>query len=124
MVEENFNQAVSMPSGSQFAVRCKLDFVRRAAHGLGRLVWSRHPNCMSNTQSGFFRGMVRQTLRDNGTLWLNVGDSYAGSWGNYSGENRGNGSQRKIVNGSSVPNPAYDGTEKSRPVTSGKPRWY
>lgn len=32
---------------------------------------------------------VRRTLRDDGTLWLNMGDSYAGSWGNYSGKNRG-----------------------------------
>lgn len=24
---------------------------------------------------------VRRVLRDNGTLWLNLGDSYAGSWG-------------------------------------------
>ena len=27
-----------------------------------------------------FRG-VRRVLRDDGTLWLNLGDSYAGSWG-------------------------------------------
>lgn len=26
---------------------------------------------------------VRRVLRDDGTLWLNIGDSYAGSWGNY-----------------------------------------
>src|SRR6185369_6258106 len=26
---------------------------------------------------------VRRVLRDDGTLWLNLGDSYAGSWGNY-----------------------------------------
>lgn len=25
---------------------------------------------------------VRRVLRENGTLWLNLGDSYAGSWGN------------------------------------------
>src|SRR6266704_4314322 len=25
---------------------------------------------------------VRRVLRDDGTLWLNLGDSYAGSWGN------------------------------------------
>ena len=24
---------------------------------------------------------VRRVLRDDGTLWLNLGDSYAGSWG-------------------------------------------
>jgi DNA modification methylase len=27
---------------------------------------------------------VRRVLRDDGTLWLNLGDTYAGSWGNYS----------------------------------------
>jgi DNA modification methylase len=27
---------------------------------------------------------VWRVLRDDGTLWLNLGDSYAGSWGNYS----------------------------------------
>lgn len=26
---------------------------------------------------------VRRCLRDDGTVWLNLGDSYAGSWGNY-----------------------------------------
>ena len=26
---------------------------------------------------------VHRVLRDDGTLWLNIGDSYAGSWGNY-----------------------------------------
>ncbi len=26
---------------------------------------------------------VRRVLRNDGTLWLNLGDSYAGSWGNY-----------------------------------------
>ena len=29
---------------------------------------------------GVFRE-VRRVLRDDGTLWLNLGDSYAGSWG-------------------------------------------
>jgi DNA modification methylase len=43
---------------------------------------------------------VRRVLRDDGTLWLNLGDSYAGSWGNYGGQNRGNGTQREIINGS------------------------
>ncbi len=63
---------------------------------------------------------VRRVLKSDGTLWLNLGDSYFGSWGNYSGENRGHGSQRSIVNGSQVPNPAYDGKEKMRPPTAGK----
>src|SRR5690606_37688074 len=39
------------------------------------------------TPSEFVAGMVelfrevRRVLRDDGTLWLNLGDSYAGSWG-------------------------------------------
>lgn len=40
---------------------------------------------------------VRRVLRDDGTLWLNLGDSYAGSWGNAGGQNRGKGTQRPIA---------------------------
>ena len=63
---------------------------------------------------------VRRILRDDGTLWLNIGDSYAGSWGNYGGQNRGKGGQRDITTGSECPNPAYDGLEQWRPPTSRK----
>lgn len=63
---------------------------------------------------------IKRVLKNDGTLWLNLGDSYAGSWGNYSGQNRGVGRQREIKNGSTVPNPAYDGAENWRPPTSGK----
>jgi DNA modification methylase len=63
---------------------------------------------------------VRRVLRKDGTCWLNLGDSFFGSWGNYSGQNRGNGKQREIANGSQVPNHAYDGEETMRPPTSGK----
>ena len=45
---------------------------------------------------------VRRVLRDDGTLWLNIGDSYAGSWGNAGGHNRGSGTQREIKTGSVV----------------------
>lgn len=38
---------------------------------------------------------VRRVLRDNGTLWLNLGDSYAGSWGNQ-GRKKERGTQREI----------------------------
>ena len=62
---------------------------------------------------------VRRVLRADGTLWLNLGDSYAGSWGNYSGQNRGNGDQREIITGS-LPSPAWDGREKERPAASRK----
>lgn len=63
---------------------------------------------------------VRRILRDDGTLWLNIGDSYAGSWGNYGGKNRSAGSQRIIRNGSMVENKAYNGTSDWRPPTAGK----
>jgi len=49
---------------------------------------------------------VRRVLRDDGTLWLNLGDSYAGSWGNAGGHNRGHGTQRSIKNGSMMKNQA------------------
>lgn len=38
---------------------------------------------------------VRRVLRDDGTLWLNLGDSYAGSWGNQ-GRKETRGAQRAI----------------------------
>ena len=40
---------------------------------------------------------VRRVLRDDGTAWLNIGDSHAGSWGNYGtrlGKQRARASQR------------------------------
>lgn len=38
---------------------------------------------------------VRRVLRNDGTLWLNLGDSYAGSWGNQ-GRKEERGTQRAI----------------------------
>ena len=38
---------------------------------------------------------VRDVLADDGTLWLNIGDSYAGSWGNQ-GRKSERGTQRPI----------------------------
>jgi len=61
---------------------------------------------------------LKRVLKKDGTFWLNLGDSYIGSWGNYGGKNRGAGRQRKIVNGSSAPNPAYEGLENWRPPTT------
>lgn len=43
---------------------------------------------------------VHRVLRDDGTLWLNLGDSYAGSWGNSYAQNRGRGNQRPVTVGS------------------------
>lgn len=64
-----------------------------------------------------FQGVWR-TLADDGTLWLNLGDSYAGSWGNYGGQNRGKGKQREITNGSQVEQKAYEGKEHWKPPTA------
>lgn len=64
---------------------------------------------------GIFRE-VRRVLRNDGTLWLNLGDSYFGSWGNYGGQNRGKGEgQREIIKGSKAHQKSYDGLEKWRP---------
>jgi len=60
---------------------------------------------------------VKRVLRADGTLWLNIGDSYAGSWGNYGGQNRGYGKQRPIVTGS-LPTPAWDNLAGYRPAAS------
>jgi DNA modification methylase len=49
---------------------------------------------------------VRRVLRDDGTVWLNLGDSYAGSWGNQ-GRKAERGTQRSI-NGD-MPTPVLDG---------------
>jgi DNA modification methylase len=64
---------------------------------------------------------VWRVLRKDGTLWLNLGDSYAGSWGNYGGQNRGNGTQRQITNGSQAPSKAYEGLENWKPPTATVP---
>ena len=60
---------------------------------------------------------VRRVLRSDGTAWINLGDSYTGSWGNYSGQNRGNGNQRDIMVGS-LPAPAWNDRELERPAAS------
>lgn len=49
---------------------------------------------------------VRRVLRDDGTLWLNLGDSYAGSWGNQ-GRKDTRGTQRPINGG--MLQPVHDG---------------
>jgi DNA modification methylase len=59
------------------------------------------------TPDEFVAGMVavfrevRRVLRDDGTLWLNIGDSYAGSWG---AQSRGNetGERSSTIQGGSM----------------------
>jgi DNA modification methylase len=65
-------------------------------------------------------GEVRRVLRDDASLWLNIGDSYWGSWANYGGGARGAGKQRLIKSGSQAQNPVWDGLEEYRPATSFK----
>lgn len=61
---------------------------------------------------------VKRVLKDDGVLWLNLGDSYHGSWGNYGGKNRGKGTQREIISGSHAPQKSYEGLENWRPPSS------
>lgn len=59
---------------------------------------------------------VRRVLRPDGTLWLNMGDSYAGSWGNYGSRK---GGQRDRVCGKHIVRAGYDRAGWSgRPPTS------
>jgi len=57
------------------------------------------------TMRGVF-AEVRRVLADDGTLWLNLGDSYSGSWGNQ-GRKPERGTQRP-VNGPMI-QPVHDG---------------
>lgn len=45
---------------------------------------------------------IRRTLRDDGTLWLNLGDSYAGSWGAQG--RTGQMSDRSVISARSIEN--------------------
>lgn len=63
---------------------------------------------------------VRRVMRPDATLWINIGDTFSGSWGNYGGGARGAGKQRLIKHGSQVHNPAWDGLEDYRPPASFK----
>jgi DNA modification methylase len=60
---------------------------------------------------------VRRVLRDDGTLWVNVGDSYAGSWGNQ-GRKEERGTQR-LINGGMI-TPVLDGRYPAKQSNTGK----
>lgn len=59
---------------------------------------------------------VRDVMDDDGTLWLNIGDSYAGSWGNQ-GRKAERGTQRQI-NGKMM-QPVHDGRYPSTESKTG-----
>ena len=50
---------------------------------------------------------VKRVLRDDGTCWLNLGDAYAGSWGNYGSRE---GKQRSRIS-ERWHRPAYENAE-------------
>ena len=60
---------------------------------------------------------VKRVLRKDGTLWLNLGDSYAGSWGNYAPTGQGGQRTKQVERWQRG---AYEGKEDWRPPTSMK----
>jgi DNA modification methylase len=63
---------------------------------------------------------IRRVLKPQATAWLNLGDSFSGSWGNYGGQNRGNGSQRDIITGSQFDQKSYADLTQWKPPTANK----
>lgn len=61
--------------------------------------------------------LVRDVLADDGVCWLNLGDSYAGSWGNYGSRDK---KQRGERTSKEWVRPAYDGDKgyTARPPTA------
>jgi DNA modification methylase len=61
--------------------------------------------------------LVREALADDGVCWLNLGDSYAGSWGNYGSRDK---KQRGERTSKEWVRPAYDGDKghTARPPTA------
>jgi DNA modification methylase len=64
---------------------------------------------------------VRRVLRDDGTVWLNLGDSYAGSWGNQ-GRKSERGSQRPINGEMLTPASTSAGATRRRCPVGMKPK--
>ena len=63
--------------------------------------------------------LVRELLADDGTLWLNLGDSYAGSWGNSGSrpELDGKTQNQREKNGEYLPRGGWD-NRRDRPASS------
>lgn len=53
---------------------------------------------------------VKRVLRDDGTLWVNIGDSYAGSWGNYAPRGIKGVQRERTEEGERWERPAYQDT--------------
>lgn len=61
---------------------------------------------------------VRRVLRRDGTLWLNIGDSYAGSWGNYAPGGIKGTQRPQTENGKRWERPAYADTKLLPPTAN------
>ena len=61
---------------------------------------------------------LRHALRDDGTLWLNLGDCYAGSWGSYGHRSTQRARQHTLAGKPSWTRQAY-AQSKYRPPTAG-----
>jgi DNA modification methylase len=67
--------------------------------------------------------LAREAMREDATLWLNLGDSYAGSWGAQSRENPGNQASSRLQGGSMLsarqiaahPKGTHTGSTKNTP---------
>jgi len=73
------------------------------------------PECYVQHLVQIFRE-VKRVLRSDGTLWLNMGDSYAGSWGNQ-GRKDDRGTQRPIK--ADMIQPVHDGRYPNRAHNTG-----
>src|SRR6185369_9315618 len=61
----------------------------------------------------------RRVLRDDGVLWLNMGDSYAGSWGNYAPNGIKNRQRMQTEGGERWERNGYQDTNHRPPNASG-----
>jgi len=61
---------------------------------------------------------VRRVLRDDATLWLNYGDAYSGSWGNYAPGGIKNQQRLQTEEGKRWARPAYSDTTVCQPMSS------
>ena len=103
----------SLPYASVHCVVTSPPYYGLRSYGIdGQLGLEATPEAYLERMVEVFRE-VRRVLRPDGTAWVNMGDSYAGSWGNYGARD---GKQR-TVSEERYERPGYD-NHKSRPPAS------
>ena len=60
---------------------------------------------------------IRRVLRSDGTCWINIGDSYHGSWGNYGNRHEPDNESQRAKNTERLSRPSWD-NNRSRPASS------